>query len=302
MTKELQQMTGQVRLYFEQSRRGQKSLPFWTLKTGNTKHTRGKHVISNYEEERFEDALGYLLESIEQFAPNLDQWIFVELKNSKKDANPRVMSFKNLAYNGNTLSQYGGSKNPTIGGIPQQTYETHRERELLLLEKQYEERLKRMEEKYENERKMEYLEAEIAAIKEGNKTTVDKIGSLLNHPVVISVLTSIANKAIDSYQPPVTTQQTQSGVEQEMQNVAAQNQQSNPPRDFQEGMGEVSSDDTQMQSAQKLQQDLYDLETIFPEESLSVISELAQLAKTNPTVLKNLRPTLQDMVKKSQNE
>jgi hypothetical protein len=280
--KNLEQVLEKVKIFFDANRSIGGEKPYWVLYTNSTENSRGKKIAKNFEVDDNDDSRALLVEQVENLLPEMNQYFSIELKTSTGDKDPSYIVYQNPffvpkkpQYQQQQQGIYGMGMGQGMQGGGGDMYQLFIDRERML-EKLYEEKLQREKERLESERDLDYLKDEIENIKNHQKSGFEKISGLLESPAIAGFIATIlggvaANMVTPKGQPQVQTTQPQQ-VKQEPEEQG----------DYQD-------------ETEKLGEDLRDLENVFPGESLRVISELAELAKKNPEILKQFRPTIKQM-------
>jgi hypothetical protein len=285
----MEELYNNIKDFFVVSRSTSNEPTFWLVTTAKTPHVKGRNIGYNYSIKDLDKSFSMLVDVMETHKNNLDQYIKVFLKTSKSDSSPLELMIKNTMYqdqqqisgfigSSHQQSSFIGSNNPHIGEIMRLQDEKHKEE------------LKRLEERFENERQIDYLQSQIEEIKEAKKTFYDRLGGILDHPAMVQVLTTVASNL---------------GVQ--MLN-AGKNQNNNVQQTTTAEPTKPETQETEIQEAEQntdvlendlsiqLGEDLQEIEKILGSgESLQVIHELAILAKSQPQLLRQLRPSLKNM-------
>lgn len=272
-----------VSTWFDQNQKYGHPRTYWTLHQSNSAHSKGKTLLSNYSVQDSEASRDMLIESLTTYAPSSDKFIHIYLRSSKTDSEPVYYRIENPYQSKNpyTMNQQVPQ---AIGGVIQQGY-TKEDMDKIVEERLAAEREKLKVEldlkilQMQHQRDMEDMQAQIAGVAETNKSMFEKVLGLAEHPVIAAVLTQLTSKLLDT---PVNIPQSEDSEEDY------------EDEDFQEGFPSNEQIDSAV---------IETLDKTFGNgEARKVLSELAYIAQINPSILTNLRPTLQSMIKQSQSQ
>jgi hypothetical protein len=270
-----------VASWFDQNQKYGHPRTYWRMHQSNSAHSKGKTLLSNYALQDAEASRDMLLESLTTYAPSSDKFIHIYLRSSKTDSEPVYYRIEN-PYQSKTGFNVNQQVPQSIGGVIQQGY-TKEDMDKIVEERLSAEREKLKVEldlkilQMQHERDMQDMQAQIAGVAETNKSMFEKVLGLAEHPVIAAVLTQLTSKLLDS---PVNIPQSEDSEDDY------------EDEDYEQGY----PSDEQIDSAV-----IETLDKTFGEgEARKVLSELAYIAQINPSILTNLRPTLQGMIKQSQ--
>ena len=273
-----------IKVWWEQSQKYGAKRPFWKIYHTNTKAVKGKKFQENTELENLDQSFDCLLDNLSTMMPYLDKYIVISIATSKTDAAPTQFMVENPLYINNSANNGISTINGISGNMPvvQQGYSKQDVDKLVqerldIYNALHKEQLNTLKKEMEYQRQLDDLRSEIAGISENQKTTVDKILGIAEHPVVSNLLTVILTKIMS---PSDVQKVIEKQAEQQKQGLSEQNNVS--------GNNDLEEIDEEVLT-EKIQSGLENLENVFPNESADVLEELGELAKVNPEILKQLR-------------
>lgn len=281
-----------IKVWWEQSQKYGAKRPFWKIYHTSTKAVKGKKFQENTELENLDQSFDCLLDNLSTMMPYLDRYIVISIATSKNDAAPTQFLVENPLYVNNSLNN---NVTPAINGINgnmpvvQQGYSKQDVDKLVqerldIYNALHKEQLNNLKKEMEYQRALDDLKSEITGISENQKTTVDKILGIAEHPVVSNLLTVILTKIMSPNDVQKVIKEQSNNDKQGLQQVS--------------GNEEDSEEQDEEALTIKIQSGLENLENVFPNESADVLQELGEIAKINPDVLKQLRMSMKQLLKK----
>lgn len=283
-----------IKVWWEQSQKYGAKRPFWKIYHTSTKAVKGKKFQENTELENLDQSFDCLLDNLSTMMPYLDKYIVISIATSKNDAAPTQFMVENPLYVTNNTSNNGMTTISGISGnmpVVQQGYSKQDVDKLVqerldIYNALHKEQLNTLKKEMEYQRQLDDLRSEIAGISENQKTTVDKILGIAEHPVVSNLLAVVLTKIMSPNDVQKVIQNQNSEQKQglsEQKNVAGNDE-----------LEEIDEDVI----TEKIHSGLENLENVFPNESADVLEELGEIAKLNPDILKQLRLSMKQILKK----
>ena len=283
-----------IKVWWEQSQKYGAKRPFWKIYHTSTKAVKGKKFQENTELENLDQSFDCLLDNLSTMMPYLDKYIVISIATSKTDAAPTQFMVENPLYVTNNTSNNGMT---TISGIQgnmpvvQQGYSKQDVDKLVqerldIYNALHKEQLNTLKKEMEYQRQLDDLRSEIAGISENQKTTVDKILGIAEHPVVSNLLAVVLTKIMSP-----------NDVQKVIQNQNSEQKQGLSEQKNVSGNDELEEIDEDV-ITEKIHSGLENLENVFPNESADVLEELGEIAKLNPDILKQLRLSMKQILKK----
>jgi hypothetical protein len=282
-----------IKVWWEQSQKYGAKRPFWKIYHSNTKAVKGKKFQENTEIENLDQSFDCLLDNLSAMMQYLDKYIVISIATSKTDAAPTQFIVENPLYVTNSTNNNGVTAINGIGNLPvvQSGYskldvDKLVQERLDIYNALHKEQLNTLKKEMEYQRQLDDLRGEIAGISENQKTTVDKILGIAEHPVVSNLLTVILTKIMS---PNDVQKVIDKQNEQQKQGLREEKSVS--------GNDELEEIDEDVLT-EKIQSGLENLENVFPNESADVLMELGEIAKLNPDILKQLRLSMKQILNK----
>lgn len=278
-----------ISVWWEQTNKYGTKRPVWRIYHSNTKSAKGKKAQENTEISDIDNSFEFLIDSLNGTMPYLEKYILVSLYTNKTDAAPVQMTFVNPMYIDNQVQQsnsINGFSTSTNGqqviqtGYSKQDVDKMVSERLETFKALHNSQLESLRKEFEYQRQLEDMQAQIQGITENQKTAVDKIMGIMEHPVVSQVVAGLLGKLLGV--PAETVVANTSKVSGDLED---------------ENDGNSYSDDDE-QYEEKVAKSMDSLEKVFPDESAEVLSELSVLAEQNPEILKQLRGSLRQMINK----
>ena len=284
-----------VKVWWEQSQKYGAKRPFWKIYHSNTKAVKGKKFQENTELENLDQSFDCLLDNLSAMMQYLDKYIIISIATSKTDSAPTQFIVENPLYVSNSTNNNNGvTAINGIGNMPvvQQGYSKQDVDKLVqerldIYNALHKEQLNTLKKEMEYQRQLDDLRGEIAGISENQKTTVDKILGIAEHPVVSNLLTVILTKIMS---PNDVQKVIEKQSEQQKQGLREEKSVSGNDDELEEIDEDVLTE--------KIQSGLENLENVFPNESADVLMELGEIAKLNPDILKQLRLSMKQILNK----
>jgi hypothetical protein len=283
-----------IKVWWEQSQKYGAKRPFWKIYHSNTKAVKGKKFQENTEIENLDQSFDCLLDNLSAMMQYLDKYIVISIATSKTDAAPTQFIVENPLYVSNTTTNNNGvtaingiGNMPVVqSGYSKQDVDKLVQERLDIYNALHKEQLNTLKKEMEYQRQLDDLRGEIAGISENQKTTVDKILGIAEHPVVSNLLTVILTKIMS---PNDVQKVIDKQTEQQKQGLREEKSVS--------GNDELEEIDEDVLT-EKIQSGLENLENVFPNESADVLMELGEIAKLNPDILKQLRLSMKQILNK----
>jgi len=282
-----------IKVWWEQSQKYGAKRPFWKIYHSNTKAVKGKKFQENTEIENLDQSFDCLLDNLSAMMQYLDKYIVISIATSKTDAAPTQFIVENPLYVSNSTNNNGVTAINGIGNLPvvqsgysKQDVDKLVQERLDIYNALHKEQLNTLKKEMEYQRQLDDLRGEIAGISENQKTTVDKILGIAEHPVVSNLLTVILTKIMS---PNDVQKVIDKQTEQQKQGLREEKSVS--------GNDELEEIDEDVLT-EKIQSGLENLENVFPNESADVLMELGEIAKLNPDILKQLRLSMKQILNK----
>jgi len=285
-----------IKVWWEQSQKYGAKRPFWKIYHTSTKAVKGKKFQENTELENLDQSFDCLLDNLSTMMPYLDKYIVISIATSKTDAAPTQFMVENPLYvsnntgnsNINAINGVNGTMPVVQQGYSKQDVDKLVQERLDIYNALHKEQLNTLKKEMEYQRQLDDLRSEIAGISESQKTTVDKILGIAEHPVVSNLLTVILTKIMSP---------------QDVQKVIEKQQSEQQKQPYINNNNIVSGNDNLEEIdedvlTEKIQSGLENLENVFPNESADVLQELGEIAKINPDILKQLRLSMKQWLKK----
>lgn len=283
-----------IKVWWEQSQKYGAKRPFWKIYHTSTKAVKGKKFQENTELENLDQSFDCLLDNLSTMMPYLDKYIVISIATSKNDAAPTQFMVENPLYVTNNTSNNGMTTISGISGnmpVVQQGYSKQDVDKLVqerldIYNALHKEQLNTLKKEMEYQRQLDDLRSEIAGISENQKTTVDKILGIAEHPVVSNLLAVVLTKIMSP-----------NDVQKVIQNQNSEQKQGLSEQKNVSGNDELEEIDEDV-ITEKIHSGLENLENVFPNESADVLEELGEIAKLNPDILKQLRLSMKQILKK----
>jgi hypothetical protein len=285
MLMNVQEFFERLRFFIESARKFDQSNAFWVLKTCSTEHGRGTPIAKNWNISDLGDSLSFLEENIRNLGPGANKYLFVMLYEKKGDKEPFVFKGLNPYYtnqptvsNNGAISGFGGSNPGIFGNIGM--IERHYQERIGLIEKNAEERLERKILEMEYERRLDDMSAEIESVKQSKKGLYDLLLKALENPVIKQLALTLGTNAIVS-----KAEQSDQNKSPIVENID-DSERAESMQDHQQQIEETG---------QIIAESLQHIDNAVPGESISILQELAAIAKNDPNQAKMLREYLKQM-------
>lgn len=273
-----------LRFFVESARKFGDENTYWTVYTSSTEHGKGRKIGQNFNVPNLSDSYSFLEETISNLGPSANKYIFVYLSESKTDKNPFVFKSLNPYYRSvDTRSKNSYNHNQHISGFIGSSHEIgmlekHYQDKINLIEKNMEERLERKMLEMDYEKRFEVLEGQL----DEKKGIGDVIMKALEHPVISQLALALGSKAIETQLKPKSKP-----IEDNIEIVKDDDLEGGPIQD--------QTHDQIKETGQIIAESLQHIESACPNESLEILQELAEIAKSNPQQAQMLRGYLKQM-------